>query len=125
MTLVLDAGAFLAVERGRRDVVALIKGELEQERVPITHGGVVGQVWRGGARQAMLARLLRAVDVAPLDRHLGRRAGALLAMANTADVIDAALVLLATDGDGVLTSDPDDIAHLAEAASVHVDVMGL
>jgi hypothetical protein len=56
--LVLDAGAFLAVERGDRDVVALVKRErLAGGRV--TGGGVVAQVRRGGTgRQAPLARLL-------------------------------------------------------------------
>ena len=79
MSLVLDAGALVAVERARRDTVALIKQELLSGRVPLTHGGVVGQVWRGGAgRQANLARLLPALDIVPIDAALGRRAGVLL-----------------------------------------------
>jgi hypothetical protein len=40
---------------------------------PLTHGGVVGQVWRGGTgRQAPLARLLPGIEVAALDATLGR-----------------------------------------------------
>jgi hypothetical protein len=78
--LVLDAGAFVAVERGSRDVVALIKHERLPGRPPITSGGVVAQVWRGGSgRQAPVARLLAGTDVAPIDDGLGRRAGMLLA----------------------------------------------
>ena len=46
--LVLDAGAFVAVERGGRVVVALIKRERLAGRPPVTSGGVVAQVWRGG-----------------------------------------------------------------------------
>ena len=66
--LVLDAGAFVAVERGDRDVVALVKRERLSGRAPVTNGGVVGQVWRGGSgRQAPVARLLAGVDVAPID----------------------------------------------------------
>jgi hypothetical protein len=38
-------------------------------------------------------------------------------------VIDAALIMLATDGDDMLTSDPDDLRPLAEAAGVHVDLL--
>ena len=57
--LVLGAGAFVAVERGSRDVVALIKRERLAGRSPVTSGGVVAQVWRGGSgRQAPMARLL-------------------------------------------------------------------
>ncbi len=67
MSLILDAGAFVAVERGDRDIVALVKRERLAERSPVTHGGVVAQVWRGGAgRQAEVARLLAGVDVKPL-----------------------------------------------------------
>ena len=124
MSLVLDAGALVAVERGDRDTVALIKLELLALRVPVTHGGVVGQVWRGGGRrQANLARLLPALDVRPLDGELGRRVGVLLSKTRTADVIDAAVALLAVDGDSVMTSDPDDLASLIAAAGVHADVV--
>jgi hypothetical protein len=124
VSLILDAGALLAVERGDRDTVALIKHELIAGRVPITHGGVIGRVWRGGARrQANLARLLPALDVCALDAALGRRVGVLLGRTRTADVIDAAVALLAADGDSVLTSDPNDLAALATAAGVHVDVV--
>lgn len=121
--LVLDAGALVAVERGSRDVIALIKRERLAERTPITHGGIVGQVWRGGGRQANLARLLPGLDVVALDADLGRRAGALLARSRTTDVIDAALALLAQDGDEILTSDPDDLRVLVAASGIHADVV--
>jgi hypothetical protein len=124
VSLILDSGALLAVERGDRDTAALLKQELLARRVPITHGGVIGQVWRGGARrQANLARLLQALDVRAVDALLGRRAGVLLSKTRTADVIDAALALLAAEGDSLLTSDPNDLAALVAAAGVHVDVV--
>lgn len=123
MSLVLDAGALVAVERADRDTVALIKREWVAGRAPLTHGGVVGQVWRGGRRQARLARLLPALEVVGLDEALGRRAGVLLGLARRADVIDAALVLLAADEDWLLTSDPDDLAALAAAAGLHVEIV--
>ena len=80
VTLLLDAGAFVAAERGNRDVVT---GDRAASSTPAgspsTHGGVVGQVWRGGARQAVVSRLLASVRVAALDEDLGRSAGVLLA----------------------------------------------
>jgi hypothetical protein len=121
--LVLDAGALVAVERGNRDVIALIKRERRAGRAPITHGGIIGQVWRGGGRQANLARLLPGLNIAALSAELGRRSGALLARSQTTDVIDAALVLLAQDGDEILTADPDDLRALVEASGVHADVL--
>jgi hypothetical protein len=46
--LVLDAGAFVAVERGNRDVVALVKRERLAGRPPVTSGGrgCPGLAWR-------------------------------------------------------------------------------
>ena len=124
MSLLLDAGAFLAVERGDRDVVALIKRERLAQRSPLSHGGVVAQIWRGGSgRQAEVARLLAGVDVRTLDQDLGKKAGVLLGHSGAVDAVDAALVCLATDGDEILTSDPEDLRALAEAAGVHVDLV--
>lgn len=124
MTILLDAGALIAVEASDRGLVTAIKGEILAGRPPVTHGGVIGQVWRGGRdRQAMLAIVLAGVDVAPLDDRLGRRAGVLLGRAGASDVIDAALVLLAADDDEILTSDPDDLRALAAAAGVHVELV--
>ncbi len=122
--LVLDAGAFLAVERGDREVVALVKRERLAGRSPVTSGGVVAQVWRGGhCQQAPVARLLDGVDVAPIDDSLGRQAGILLARADRSDAIDATVVCLAADGDDILTSDPDDLRTLAEVAGIHVELI--
>ena len=124
MTLVLDAGAFIAVERSDRGTAALIKSELLAGRSPLTHGGIVGQVWRDArGRQAVLAQLLAGVDIQPIDDDLGRRAGVLLGRARQSDVIDAALVLLASDGDAILTSDPRDLWPLVEAAGLDVDLV--
>jgi len=126
MSLILDAGALVAVERADRFTTALVRRELLGHRVPITHGGVMGQVWRGGAgRQARIAKLLPAIEIRPLDEALGRRAGILLGRARRSDVVDAALVLLAVDGDTILTSDPDDLEPLAFAAGVHVDIVSV
>lgn len=119
---VLDAGALIALEqrdqamwerlaRARRDGIALL-----------THGGVLGQVWRD-ARQVQLARAMRWLDIRPLDATLGRQVGALLAMTRTTDVIDAAVALIAADGDEIYTSDPGDLLRLADAAERDVAII--
>jgi hypothetical protein len=124
--LILDAGAFVAAERGDRDVVALVKRERLAGRPPLTNGGVVAQVWRGGhGRQAPVARLLAGTQVAPLDDRLGRRAGLLLAASGGSDAVDAAVICLAADGDHILTSDPGDLRALAQAADVHIDIIAV
>ena len=123
MSLILDAGALVAIERGEPLTLALLKRELVARRAPITHGGVIGQVWRSGTgRQARLARLLPALEIVPLDRSLGQRAGLLIGRARRSDVVDAAVVVLAVDGDTILTSDVHDLEALASAAGLHVDI---
>lgn len=123
MTLIFDAGALLALEKNDKETWRRLKSATLAGFPPVTHGGVVGQVWRGGGpRQARLAMALDGIEVFPLDDDLGRRAGALLRRSGGSDVIDAALVLLAEDGDEIVTSDPDDLAVLTEHASLDVEL---
>jgi hypothetical protein len=124
--LILDAGAFIAAERGDDNVAALVKRERKHGRVPLTNGGVVAQVWRGGnGKQVPIGRLLASAHVIPVDNELGRRAGQLLARTGTSDAIDASVICLAQDEDDVLTSDPADLQALARAAGVHVDLISV
>jgi|SRR5690349_1946793 len=69
--LVLDAGAFVAVERGDRAVVALVKRERLAGRPPVTSGAVDAQSWRGGRdKQVPVAMLLAGTSVVPVDDGL-------------------------------------------------------
>jgi hypothetical protein len=124
LKVVLDTGALLALARNDRAMWRRLKAALARDLDVVSHGGVLGQAWRGrGPREPLLARALRAVEVRPLDEGLGRRAGELLASSRTRDVIDAAIVVLAEDGDHVLTSDPADLAVLAEAHGAHLEII--
>ena len=123
MTTILDAGALIALARNDRSAWVRLKGlHLAGER-PVTHGGVVGQVWRGGPRQARLAIALAGMDVRSLDERVGRLAGELLASTRMSDVVDAALVALAVDGDEIITLDSDDLGRLAASAGRHVELL--
>ena len=124
MSLVLDAGAFIALERNDRTLWRRVDDVRREGSAPLTHGGIVAQVWRGGSgRQARLATALLGTLVVPLDNDLGRRAGVLLTRAGLVDAIDAALVALCQPGDQIVTSDPSDIDALADAARLDVDVI--
>ena len=114
----------MAVERGDRVVVALVKRERLAGRPPVTSGAVVAQVWRGGrGKQVPVAMLLAGTSVVPVDDSLGRRAGMLLARSCGSDAVDATVVCLAADGDDILTSDPGDLRGLAEASGSHIDII--
>jgi len=126
MSLLLDSGAFIALERDDAETWVLVRRARRAGEPPLTHGGVVAQVWRGGSgRQARLARALLGTAVVPLDNDLGRRAGVLLARAGSVDAIDAALVALCRPGDQILTSDSDDLAALADVARVDIDIIAI
>jgi hypothetical protein len=58
-----------------------------------------------------------------MDIPLGRRAGALLSQTATSDVVDAALVLSASDGDEIVTSDASDLALLARTCGLHIELI--
>ena len=124
MKLVLDSGALIALERNDLAMWRRLKAAQVAGSVPVTHGGVVGQAWRGrGPRQALLAKALAGIEVRALDDALGRAAGALLGRSGRTDVIDAGLVLLAEDDDHIITSDPGDIEPLAVASGRHVELI--
>lgn len=77
--------------------------------------GALAQAWRGTARQARIALLLRLsiVMVVALDEVEARSAGVLCGRAGTADVVDASVVICARGrGHAVVTSDRSDRAVL-------------
>ncbi|MEO8553095.1 MAG: PIN domain-containing protein [Kofleriaceae bacterium] len=121
--LVLDAGALIAFDKGDRMLRARPVAARNASFELTTTSPVIAQVWRGHRRQLLLARLLEAVRVDAPDETRARRAGELLARTGTADVVDALVVGLARDGDTIVTSDPDDLELLVEAAKVDVRIV--
>jgi predicted nucleic acid-binding protein len=114
-TIVLDAGALIALERGSPAVRGYVLLADRGHAALATSAAVVAQVWRGGNRQGRLARLLASDLVAELalDSEASRRIGMLAAAAPRArDVVDGHVAIIALDRDAVvLTSDPEDIAR--------------
>jgi predicted nucleic acid-binding protein len=120
--LVLDAGAFVAFEKGERRVRSWIAAARLRGFELVTSSPVIAQVWRDSRRQVLLGRLISAVNVAAPTELAARRAGELLARTRTHDVVDALVAGCARDGDTVLTSDPHDIEALLDAAAVNAAV---
>jgi hypothetical protein len=120
--LVFDSGALIALERGDRAVAALLATAVRSGAEAVTSTACVAQVWRNPARQARLARALAGFLERDLDKAQARDCGALLARSGTRDIADAAISLLADDGDTVLTSDPHDIERLLDAAGARARI---
>jgi predicted nucleic acid-binding protein len=119
--LVLDTGALIALERGDKRMIALLRRALAQGRAFRVPSGVVGQSWRNGRVQVTLARFLRSeeVEIVPLDDQLARSCGELCGAAGASDVIDASVAIVARERqDLIVTSDPDDIRRLDPAAQI-------
>jgi hypothetical protein len=115
VTLVLDAGALIAVERGDRETAALIEVGRQDGHEVIVPAGAVAQIWRNGSRQARVARLLDAneVSVEPLTDAAARAAGMLCGASETSDVVDASVVITARRYKAtVISSDRADLVRL-------------
>jgi len=117
MGVTYDTGALVAAERSDRRMWALHAGFLAEEVVPVVPAPVLAEAWRGGNRQANLARLLRMCEVEPMSEDQARAVGALAGQARHDDVVDVVVVegALRRD-DAVVTADPVHIRQVAGAA---------
>jgi hypothetical protein len=118
-----DTGALVAAERNDRAIWALHRRALERGLRPTVPAGVLSQAWRGGP-QAELSRLLKGCRIEILDELRARTAGAACADAGTADPTDATVVVGAiARRDLVVTSDDDDVQHLADALDAPIEIV--
>jgi hypothetical protein len=124
MGVTYDTGALIVADRGQRRMWARHRALLTSREVLTVPAPVVAQSWRGGgARQALLARLLTGCDVEVLDDDRARAVGSLAARSGTADIVDACVVEGALRRhDLTVSSDPDDLHAIAAAADRHLEV---
>jgi predicted nucleic acid-binding protein len=115
-TLLLDAGAILAWTRRDPYVRALIAEAINEEARLAIPPSVITQTVRGDQRDAPINRLVHIAHVPFVGERLARRAGSLLAQAGLSDAVDAQVIAEAERSCPctILTSDPTDLAHLAE-----------
>jgi hypothetical protein len=120
-SVVLDAGALIAIEKGDRKVLALCKVATIDGASIVVPAGVVGQVWRDGARRVRIARLVAAdgTIVEALDLGVAKLAGAYCGRCGTNDVVDATVVVAARQHHAkVVTSDRADLERLDPGVEV-------
>lgn len=112
--LILDSGAVISWSRGDARTRATLREALARQlelRVPVI---VLAETLRGGARDAPVNRVLKAVGTAATMPGTGREAGQLLGRTggtNTADALVAAEAL-EIPGSTIVTGDPDDLRAL-------------
>lgn len=121
--LTLDAGALIAYERADARVREMLRVAFERGLVPTVPAVVVAEVWRGGARSARAARLLKACAVEVLDERLAREAGELLGAVSGAQTVDACVAAGARRrNDALVASDAGDMRDLLPPSNVLLDV---
>ena len=122
--LVYDAGALLAAERNNRKFLVLHNTALLAGRNVLVPTPVLAQAWRGGAGQAVLAKVLKGCEVLPTEEEIAKHAGVLLGRSGTADAVDAIVVATAVKiAATVVTSDPKDLQALSDAAAFHLGLV--
>lgn len=123
MGITYGTGALIAADRAERRIWSRHRALLALREVPTVPAPVVAQSWRGGGRQAPLARLLAGCDVEALDDGQARAVGSLAARAATTDIVDACVVEGAMRRrDLVVSSDPDDLQAIAAAVSRRLEI---
>jgi len=113
MRVIYDAGVLVAADRDDRRIWADHRARLELGAVPSTTAPVVAQASRS-PRQVQLRRFLRGCEMVAFGAEDAHEVGLLLGSAGTSDVVDGHVVTTAArTASAVLTSDPDDLAHLS------------
>jgi predicted nucleic acid-binding protein len=111
--LTLDAGALIAYERGDARVREILAVAYARGLVPTIPAIVLAEVWRGDARDARVARLLKASSIETVDERLSRTAGSLRRRTPGSGTIDACVAVgVRRRRDAIATSDPNDMRML-------------
>lgn len=120
--VVLDSGALIAAEARARTVWSFHEVAEPGVRELVVISPVVSQVWREGARQALLAKFLRRCVIASPNLDTAKLAGTLLGRAGASDAVDALVVAtaIALRANAIVTSDLKDLEKLCGVADVRV-----
>ena len=111
-----DTGALIAADRNDRRMWTLQAGFLALEVSPTVPAPVLAEAWRGGARQASVARLLALCTTESLTEEQAKSVGTLAARARHDDIVDVTVVEGAIRRqDAVVTSNPAHIRMIADA----------
>jgi Ser/Thr protein kinase RdoA (MazF antagonist) len=103
---------------------ALHVGIIAEEVVPTVPAPVVAEAWRGGSRQASLARMLAGCEIEEMTADQARRVGELAGRGDHEDVVDVAVVEGASRRQDavVLTSNESHIHKIMKATGKRVRI---
>ena len=110
--IVLDSGALIGWERQEARVAAHFEEAWEREIDLVVPTVVLAEVWRGGARSARVARLLKGCILVPLTESLSRVAGEARGAVPSSGLVNAIVMATAVPWRAVLTGDRKDLQRL-------------
>ena len=123
MGVTYDTGALIAADRNDRGIWALHAGFLAEEVAPTVPAPVLAEAWRGGSRQANLARFLPLCVVEDMDTVQARAVGVLAGKAAHDDVVDVTVVEGAIRRrDAIVTSNPTHMRKITDAVRTRVHI---
>lgn len=121
MGVTYDTGALIAADRNDRTMWALHAGFLAEEIEPTVPAPVLAEAWRGGSRQANLARFLALCTVEDMDDERAKAVGVLAAKSSHDDIVDVAVVEGANRRrDAIVTSNPTHVRAIADAIRTRI-----
>jgi predicted nucleic acid-binding protein len=119
-TLVLDSEGLSKLAAGDARVRAYLEVARDRGASVVVSAITLTEVLRGGARDALVHRVLTRVSRVPVTEEIAQRAGELLGETGLSghrcaiDAIVAATTLALTRPAVLLTSDPDDMSRFLE-----------
>jgi predicted nucleic acid-binding protein len=109
--LTFDTGALIALERKRQRMAQIFARAVERRMRMTVPAIVFAEWWRGAGPLA--SRIRESMIIEPVDESLAAIAGEAMAVVKGATINDAIVMAsAATRGDGVYTSDYDDLTAL-------------
>jgi hypothetical protein len=111
-----DTGALVAADHNDRRMWALHAGFLAEEVSPTVPAPVLAEAWRGGSRQASLARFLALCTLEPMSEQQAKSVGVLAGKADHDDIVDVTVVEGAIRRhDAIVTSNETHIRKITDA----------
>lgn len=121
-TFVLDSEGISKLADDHAKLVSYVTNARKRQAGVVASAATLSEVLRGAPRDATVHRILKRMEIVPLTRDLGRRAGELLGSSGlpataTIDAMVAATALKQPRPVVILTSDPKDLSALVEGES--------
>jgi hypothetical protein len=118
-----DTGALISADHNDRRMWALHAGFLAEEVSPTVPAPVLAEAWRGGSRQASMARFMAPCTLEPMSEQQAKAVGVLTRKAHHDDIVDVTVVEGALRRqDAIVTSNDSHIRKIADAVRARVTI---